>query len=134
MPWALTHRITVYLITVQGLLLYLKLSTGFDILVFLTVSILSEFHDKILVLLQQMVSLHKNILLMLVFLKAWVHYFLSIFYFSPNDSPSKTMKALFVLKIFKFLYFHLPLLFSLSAIALELDPGKILKFMTSSAV
>ena len=51
------------------------------------------------------------------------------FYFSPNDSPSKTMKdvfyfiqkALFVLKIFKFLYFHLSLIFSLSAIALELD-------------
>ena len=51
------------------------------------------------------------------------------FYFSPNDSPSKTMKdvfyfiqkALFVLKIFKFLYFHLSLIFFLSAIALELD-------------
>ena len=51
--------------------------------------------------------------------KACVCYFLSKFYFSPNDSPSKTMenvfcfiwKALFVLKIFKFLYFCLPLFF-----------------------
>ena len=31
-------------------------------------------------------------------------------------------KALLVLKIFRFSYFHLPLFFSLSAIALELDP------------
>ena len=45
--------------------------------------------------------------------KACVCYFLSNFYFSSNDSPSKTMKnvfyfiwkALFVLEIFKFLYF-----------------------------
>ena len=28
-------------------------------------------------------------------LKACVHYFLSNFYFSPNDSPSKTMKNIF---------------------------------------
>ena len=62
-------------------------------------------------------------------LKACVHYFLSNFYFSPNDSPSKTMKnvfyfiekALFVLKIFKFLYFPLPLFFPLSVIVLEVD-------------
>ena len=62
-------------------------------------------------------------------LKACVLYFLSNFYFSPNDSPSKTMKnafyfiqkALFVLEIFKFLYFRLPPFFSLSAIALEVD-------------
>ena len=48
-------------------------------------------------------------------IKACVCYFLSNFYFSRNDSPSKTMKnvfyfikkALFVLEIFKFLYFHL---------------------------
>ena len=64
--------------------------------------------------------------------KACVHYFLSNDYFSPYDSPSKTMKnvfyfiekALFVLEIFKFLYFRLPPFFSLSAIALEVDPRK----------
>ena len=52
-------------------------------------------------------NLHQNI-------KACVCYFLSNFYFSPNDTPSKTMKnvfyfikkALFILKIFKFLYFN----------------------------
>ena len=57
--------------------------------------------------------------------KACVNYFLRNFYSSPNDSLSKTMKdvfyliqkALFVLRILKFLYFHLPLSFSLSAIA-----------------
>ena len=38
-------------------------------------------------------------------------------------------KALFVLEIFKFLYFRFHLFFSLSAIALEVDPRKILKFM-----
>ena len=72
---------------------------------------------------------------MIFILKACVHYFLSNFYFSPNDSPSKTMKnvfhfiwkALFVLKIFKFLHFCLPVFFSLSAIALEVDPRKIYK-------
>ena len=32
------------------------------------------------------------------------------------------LKALFILDIFRFLYFHLPLFFSLPAIALELDP------------
>ena len=72
--------------------------------------------------------------------KARVQNFLSNFYFSPNDIPSKTIKnffyvikkALFVLKIFKFLYFRLPLFFFLSAIALEVDPRKILKFMMSS--
>ena len=59
--------------------------------------------------------------------KACVRYFWSNFYFQQNDSPSKTMqnvfyfivKALFFLEIFKFLYFCLPLFFSLSAIALE---------------
>ena len=74
--------------------------------------------------------------------KACVCYFLLKFYFWPNDSPSKTMKnvfyfiqkALFVLEIFTFLYFHLPLFFSLSAITVEVDPKKILKFMTSSTV
>ena len=61
--------------------------------------------------------------------KARVHYFYQIFIFSPNDSASKTMKnvfylikkALFVLEIIKFFYFHPSLFFSLSAIALEDD-------------
>ena len=55
--------------------------------------------------------------------------FSSNFYFSPNDSPSETMKnafyfiwkALFVLEIFKFLYFCSSLFFYLSVIALEDD-------------
>ena len=58
---------------------------------------------------------------------ACVRHFLSNFCFQPNDSPSKTMKkifffiqkALFVLEIFNFLYFHLPLFISLSPIVLE---------------
>ena len=62
-------------------------------------------------------------------IKACVRYFLSNFYFSPNDSPSKTMKnvfyfiqkALFVLEIFKFFYFRLPLFFPLSVMALDVD-------------
>ena len=37
------------------------------------------------------------------------------------------LQALFIHEIFKFLYFHLPLFFSLSAIALEVDPRKISK-------
>ena len=49
-------------------------------------------------------------------LKVCVRYFLSNLYFSPNDSPLETtknvfyfiLKALFVLEIFKFLYFCLP--------------------------
>ena len=73
-------------------------------------------------------------------IKACVRYFLSNFYFSRNNSPSKTTKnvfyfiekTLFILEIFKFLYFHLPLFFTLSAIALEVDPRKILKFMSST--
>ena len=68
--------------------------------------------------------------------------FYLIFYFSQNDRPSKTMKnvfyfikkALSVLEIFKFLYFRLPLIFSLSAFVLEVDPRKILKFMMTSTV
>ena len=59
--------------------------------------------------------------------------FYQIFIFSPNDSHLKTMKnvfyfilnALFIFEIFNFLYFHLPLFFSLSAIALEVDSRKI---------
>ena len=75
-------------------------------------------------------------------LKACVHYFLSNFYLWLNDSPSTNMKngfyfilkALFVLEIFNFLYFCLPLFFSPSAIALEVYPRKILKFLTPSTV
>ena len=74
--------------------------------------------------------------------KACVCYFLTNFYFPLNDSPWKTMKdvfyfiqkALFIFKIFKFLYFDLPLFFCLSTIALELDPRQILKFTISSTV
>ena len=62
--------------------------------------------------------------------KTCVCYFITNFYFSPSDSLSKTMKevfyfirkAFFILAIFKFLYFHLPLILTLSAIVLELDP------------
>ena len=83
---------------------------------------------------------HKILLIIFFFFKACVRYFLSNFYFLPNDSPSETMKnvsyfikkALFILKIFKVLYFRLPLFFSLSAIALEVDPRKILKLMMPS--
>ena len=56
------------------------------------------------------------------YLKACFCYFLSNFYFSPNDSSSKTIKnvfdfiwkALFILEIFKFLSFCLPLFFPVS--------------------
>ena len=49
-------------------------------------------------------------------IKACVRYFLSKFYFSPNDNPSKTMKnvlyfiykALFDLETFKFFYSFFP--------------------------
>ena len=64
---------------------------------------------------------HFEILLFLaeVIFKACVCYFLSNFHFSQNVSPSKTMKnvfsfiwkAFFVIEIFKFSYFHLPLFF-----------------------
>ena len=42
------------------------------------------------------------------------------------------LKALFILKIFKFLYFFLRLFFPLAVIALEDDQRQILKFITSS--
>ena len=61
----------------------------------------------------------------------FVRNFLSNFYFSPSDSPSK---AIFVYEIIKCLYFRLHRFFSLSVIALEVDSKKILKFMTSSSV
>ena len=62
--------------------------------------------------------------------KGCVCYFLRKLYFSPDGSPSKTMKDVFyliykdpfILKIFKCLYFNLSLFFSLSAAALERDP------------
>ena len=61
--------------------------------------------------------------------KACVRYFYQISIFSPNDSPSKTMKnafyfikkALFSLEIIEFFYFCSSLFFSLSAIALKDD-------------
>ena len=72
--------------------------------------------------------LQKNVVFSMIF-KACVRYYHQIFIFPPNDSPSKTMKnafyfikkALFVLKIIKFLYFRPSLFFSLSTIALEDD-------------
>ena len=75
-------------------------------------------------------------------IKACVGCFLSNFYFSQNDSPSKTMKMCFISSkklflfsrtkrvLFKFLYFCL----HMSAIVLEVDPRKILMFMMSSIV
>ena len=62
-------------------------------------------------------------------LKACVCYSLSIFIFTPNDSPLKTMKntfyfikkTLFILEIFKFSYFPPPFFFSLLDIPLEDD-------------
>ena len=57
---------------------------------------------------------------------------------SPNDSPLKifiSSKKLFSFsRCLSFFYFRLPLFSSLSAIALEVDPRKILKFMASSFV
>ena len=64
---------------------------------------------------------------------AFYQNFISKYYFFPNDEKwSKTMKnafyfikkALFILKIFKYLYIHFPPFFSPSAIALEVDSRK----------
>ena len=63
-------------------------------------------------------------------LKACVCYFLSNSYFSPNDSPSKTMKNVFLFHLesslrsqdIQMYVFTSSPLFSLSAIALEIDP------------
>ena len=71
-----------------------------------------------------------------------VENFLWNFYFSPIDSPLKATKnvsyfikkALFVLEIFKFVYFRLHLLFFLSGIALQVDSRNFFKFKTSSTV
>ena len=69
--------------------------------------------------------------------------FYQIFIFLPNDSSSKTIKNVFLfhLKSFFrywdiqiFVFRSSPFFFSLSTIALEVDPRKILKFMTSSTV
>ena len=68
--------------------------------------------------LEAQVDPHVFCLADLVILKACVCYFLPSFYFSPNYSPSKTMNKNV----------------SLSAIALEVDPRKIFKFMMSSIV
>ena len=70
--------------------------------------------------------------------KACARYFLSNSYLWSNDSSSKNMKNVFyfiekALFVFEILYFPLPLFFSLSAFALEVDSRKILKFMTSSS-
>ena len=78
-------------------------------------------------ILQQ--SIHGFVVFEIVVFKACVYYFLSKIYISQNDNPSKTLKNVFyfiqkvlsVVKIFKFLYFHLPLFFLLSVIASEID-------------
>ena len=59
----------------------------------------------------------------IIIFKACVCYFYQIFTFSPNDSPSKTMKNTFHThnnQIFLFLSY--PLFISLSVIASEIDP------------
>ena len=75
-------------------------------------------------------------------LKACVRYFFQILIFSPNDSPFKNCEKCFLFHLkssFRsrdiqvFVYSSSPL-FSLSAIALEVDSRKILKFMTSPTV
>ena len=60
--------------------------------------------------------------------------FYQIFIFHQMIALQKALhlKSTFGLKIFKFLYFNLPLFFSLSAIALEVVRRSILNFMTSS--
>ena len=77
----------------------------------------SSKHDK---LVEEVELTHANPTY--AHIKACVRYFYQIFIYSPNDSPSKTMKnafyfivkALFILEIFKFLYFRPLLFFSLS--------------------
>ena len=74
--------------------------------------------------------------------KACVRYFLIKVSFSPNDSSSKTMKNVFLFhqkssfhsQDVQFFVFLSSPLFPLSAVALEVDPRKILKFIRSSTV
>ena len=90
-------------------------------------------HNKIILKFKNWINNNKKQITEVLYflsLKLVSAIFLSKFYISLNDSPSKNMKnvfyfmaiAFFVLEIFKFLYFHLPLFFSLSVIALEVDP------------
>ena len=74
--------------------------------------------------------------------KTCVRYISLNFYFSPNDSPPKIMINVFLFHLkssFRsrdiqiFVFWSSPL-FPRSAIALEVDSRKILKFMTSSTV
>ena len=144
-------RMVTYIktLTPKNILKYMHLSSlQFDIT--LQPHILSVCQDiAVVISVWQSVPYHHQNAILITFdinlnlnIKACVRYFLSNFYFSQNDSPSKTMKnvfyfiekALFVLEILKFLQFRLPLFFTLSAIALEVDPRKILKFMISSTV
>ena len=46
-------------------------------------------------LLQRICLVRRHYIQLAHLLKACIHYFLPIFYFSPNDSPSKTMKNAF---------------------------------------
>ena len=63
-------------------------------------------------------------------IKACVYYFLSNFYFSPNDSYSKIIKNVFLSHLqssfhsqdIQLFYFYLPFFFSPSATVLEVDP------------
>ena len=56
--------------------------------------LLDILHDlRMIILVLQPVCI---ILLKMSLLKAFVRYFLTNLYFSPNDSPSKTMKAVFL--------------------------------------
>ena len=43
----------------------------------------------------QILAGNVKLMIFLLNLKACVHHFLSDFYFSPDDSPSKTMKNVF---------------------------------------
>ena len=69
-------------------------------------------------------------------------YFLANFYFSLSDSPSKTVKNIFLFYLkssfhsrdIQIFVFNLPLFFPLSVITLEVHPRKTLKFMKSSTV
>ena len=69
---------------------------------------------------------------MIKILKACVRYFLSNFYFSLNDSPSKTMKNVFLVHLktsFRFRDIHIFVFSSFfSPQPLEVDPRKILVY------
>ena len=57
-----------------------------------------------------------------ILLKACVRYFLTSFYLSPNDIPSKTVKDVFISSIKLFFVFPSSTLFVSVSHCLELDP------------